>query len=89
MVELIKDPERRKAMGRRARYRVENDFEEETYVKRHLQLIQSMQPKAAEGHFAQSNPKAKIELQISHNAQVNRPQPFTHQESRGDKNSGR
>jgi hypothetical protein len=48
-----------------------------------------MQPKAAEGHLAQSNPKAKIGLQISHNASVNRPQPFTHQESRGDKNSGR
>jgi len=59
MVELIKDPERRQAMGRRARYRAETDFQEETYVKRHLQLIRSIQPKVAEGHLAQSNRREK------------------------------
>ena len=42
MADLIKDPERRLAMGRRARYRAETDFREETYVERHLQVIRSL-----------------------------------------------
>jgi glycosyltransferase involved in cell wall biosynthesis len=59
MAELIKDPERRRAMGRRARYRAETDFREDAYVERHLQLIRSIQLRAAEGHNAQSIRGAK------------------------------
>jgi len=44
MAELIKDPKRRLAMGRRARYRAQTDYREEVYVERHLQLIRSIQP---------------------------------------------
>jgi glycosyltransferase involved in cell wall biosynthesis len=54
MAELLKDPERRLAMGRRARYRAETDFREDAYVEKHLQLIRSIQPQAAESHNAQS-----------------------------------
>jgi glycosyltransferase involved in cell wall biosynthesis len=52
MAEMIKDPERRLAMGRRARLRAETDFREETYVERHLQLIRSLQPRTAESRNA-------------------------------------
>ena len=48
MAELIKDPKRRLAMGRRARYRAQTDYREEIYVERHLQLIRSIQPQSAE-----------------------------------------
>jgi glycosyltransferase involved in cell wall biosynthesis len=46
ITKLIKDPECRLAMGRRARYRAETDFREETYVERHLQLIRSIETHA-------------------------------------------
>jgi len=48
MAELIKDPGRRRAMGRRSRYRAENDFREGKYVESHLELIRSLQPSPAE-----------------------------------------
>jgi glycosyltransferase involved in cell wall biosynthesis len=59
IAELIKDPERRLAMARRARYRADTDFREETYVERHLQLIRLIQRQAAERHNVQTTPKAK------------------------------
>jgi len=62
MVELIKDPERRQVMGRRARYRAETDFREETYVERHLNLIRSMGSSSAEPHSAETKPKEKLDL---------------------------
>lgn len=39
IAELISDPERLRAMGRRGRYRAEVDFGEDKYLERHLQLI--------------------------------------------------
>jgi glycosyltransferase involved in cell wall biosynthesis len=39
MAEIIQDPDRYRAMGRRARHRAETDFREDTYVRRHLDLI--------------------------------------------------
>jgi len=39
MAEIIQDPERYRAMGRRARHRAETDFREDVYVQRHLDLI--------------------------------------------------
>jgi glycosyltransferase involved in cell wall biosynthesis len=50
MTELFKDPERRLAMGRRARYRAETDFQEGKYVERHLEVLRSLQPQLAEDH---------------------------------------
>jgi hypothetical protein len=39
MAEIIQDPERYRAMGRRARHRAVTDFREDVYVQRHLDLI--------------------------------------------------
>jgi len=89
MTELIKDPERRLAMGRRARYRAETDFLEETYVERHLQLIRSIEMRTTKSHHAQNNLRAKIGFQGSHDMPVNRPDPFTHEGGEGHQNDGR
>jgi glycosyltransferase involved in cell wall biosynthesis len=62
IVELIKDTERRQAMGRRARYRAETDFREETYVERHLNLIRSIGPLSAAPHSAEMNPEEKLDV---------------------------
>lgn len=43
MAEIIQDPERYRAMGRRARHRAETDFREDTYVQRHLDLIRRVE----------------------------------------------
>jgi glycosyltransferase involved in cell wall biosynthesis len=89
MAEMMKDPARRQAMGRRARYRAVVDFQEETYVERHLQLIRSIQPQAAEGHNAQANPAGNTGLQGLPNARVKRPPPITHDGVEGNKNDRR
>jgi glycosyltransferase involved in cell wall biosynthesis len=89
MAEMMKDPERRQAMGRRARYRAETDFREDTYVERHLQLIRSIQPQAAEGHDTRTNLKGKTEFQALPNAPENRPQPFTQERIDGNQTDGR
>jgi glycosyltransferase involved in cell wall biosynthesis len=60
MVDLIKDPERRLAMARRARYRAETDFQERAYVERHLQVIRSIQPQTTECHGAQTKSASKL-----------------------------
>jgi glycosyltransferase involved in cell wall biosynthesis len=52
MAELIKDPKRRIAMGKRARYRAETDFQESKYVESHLELIQSIQSPLADAGSA-------------------------------------
>jgi glycosyltransferase involved in cell wall biosynthesis len=43
MAELIRSPERMRGMGQRARYRAETDFREDKYVKRHLDVIRSVE----------------------------------------------
>jgi glycosyltransferase involved in cell wall biosynthesis len=43
MTELINDPQRRRAMGVRARYRAETDFAEAAYFHRHLALIREVE----------------------------------------------
>jgi glycosyltransferase involved in cell wall biosynthesis len=43
ITELMNDPQRRCAMGRRARYRAESDFGEDKYVQRHVQLIREIE----------------------------------------------
>jgi glycosyltransferase involved in cell wall biosynthesis len=58
MAELIKDPERRLTMARRARYRAETDFREEQYVEKHLELIRSVQLQTVRDHGRQSSPQA-------------------------------
>lgn len=62
IVELIKDPKRRQAMGRRARYRSETDFREETYVERHLNLIRSIESLSAAPRSAEMNPEEKLDV---------------------------
>lgn len=48
MVELLNDPQRRRAMGKRGRQRVQMDFGEAEYVERHLQLIQEVEQGVAD-----------------------------------------
>jgi glycosyltransferase involved in cell wall biosynthesis len=89
MAEVLKDPERRLAMGRRARHRAETDFREETYVERHLQLIRSLQPQTAESPNSQTHPRGTTGFQALPDASLNRPQPFTHEGVGRNKNDER
>jgi glycosyltransferase involved in cell wall biosynthesis len=60
MAELIRDPDRRRAMGRRSRYRAETDFREGKYVESHLELIRSLQPRLTENGETQGSRREKI-----------------------------
>jgi glycosyltransferase involved in cell wall biosynthesis len=62
MAELIKDPERRRAMARRSRFRAETDFREGKYVESHLEFIGSLQPHLAESQVRQSDTGENIAL---------------------------
>jgi glycosyltransferase involved in cell wall biosynthesis len=89
MAELIKNPERRVAMGRRARERAETDFREETYVENHLQLIRSIHVQAAESSYGRSDPRGKAGLHGLANAPHSQPQPFARKEIGSDKSHER
>lgn len=43
MEELVRDPKKRRSMGRRGRERAETDFNVQTYVQKHCRLIQMVQ----------------------------------------------